>query len=98
MAVRAVWDDVVIAEADDGDIKVVEGNVYFPPEAVNTTLLVESSRHSQCYWKGRANYYHLDINGVEVSDAAWYYPRPWPLARKLKDHVAFWRGVRVERV
>ena len=28
-------------------------------------------------------------------DAAWYYPKPSPLAR-IKDHVAFWNGVRVE--
>ena len=98
MAMRAVWNDFVIAEADDGDVKVVEGNVYFPPEAVNRDVLVESSRHSQCYWKGRASYYHLDIDGVQLADAAWYYPKPWPLARKLKDHVAFWRGVRVETV
>jgi uncharacterized protein (DUF427 family) len=29
-------------------------------------------------------------------DAAWYYPHPSPLARKIKNHVAFWNGVRIE--
>ena len=28
--------------------------------------------------------------------AAWYYPHPSPLARKIKGHVAFWNGVRIE--
>jgi uncharacterized protein (DUF427 family) len=30
-------------------------------------------------------------------DAAWYYPDPKPAARKIKNHVAFWRGVEVEK-
>jgi uncharacterized protein (DUF427 family) len=29
-------------------------------------------------------------------DAAWTYPQPWPLARRITGHVAFWRGVTVE--
>jgi uncharacterized protein (DUF427 family) len=35
------------------------------------------------------------VNGATNPDAAWYYPKPSPLARKIKDHVAFWHGVRV---
>jgi uncharacterized protein (DUF427 family) len=29
-------------------------------------------------------------------DAAWTYEHPWPLARRITGHVAFWRGVTVE--
>jgi hypothetical protein len=29
-------------------------------------------------------------------DAAWSYPHPSPLARRIRGHVAFWRGVRIE--
>jgi hypothetical protein len=29
-------------------------------------------------------------------DAAWCYPRPTFLARRIKGHVAFWNGVRIE--
>ncbi|MEU8849695.1 DUF427 domain-containing protein [Streptomyces sp. NPDC048564] len=39
---------------------------------------------------------HLEVDGLTNPDAAWYYPRPSPLARKIKDHVAFWQDVRVE--
>jgi uncharacterized protein (DUF427 family) len=28
-------------------------------------------------------------------DAAWYYPDPSGLAKGVKDHVAFWKGVKV---
>ncbi|WP_374196202.1 DUF427 domain-containing protein [Streptomyces sp. ISL-10] len=34
--------------------------------------------------------------GLTNPDAAWYYPKPSPFARKIKGHVAFWQGVRVE--
>jgi len=36
------------------------------------------------------------VNGETNEDAAWYYPEPKEAARRIKDHVAFWRGVRVE--
>jgi uncharacterized protein (DUF427 family) len=29
------------------------------------------------------------------ADAAWYYPQPKEAAKLIKDHVAFWRGVKV---
>ncbi|MFI2437547.1 DUF427 domain-containing protein [Streptomyces sp. NPDC018693] len=41
-------------------------------------------------------YYSLDVDGLTNRDAAWYYPKPSPLVRKIKDHVAFGQGVRVE--
>ena len=37
------------------------------------------------------------VDGAENPDAAWYYPDPKPAARNIKDHVAFWNGVTVER-
>jgi uncharacterized protein (DUF427 family) len=38
----------------------------------------------------------VEVNGERNSDAAWYYPEPKPAAAQIKDHVAFWKGVRVE--
>lgn len=97
MAVRAVWKDTVIAEAGEDEVKIVEGNVYFPPETVDVGLLAESPRTSRCYWKGKASYFHVDVDGELNPDAAWTYRKPWPLARNLKDHVAFWRGVHITK-
>ncbi len=37
--VRAIWNDVVIAESD-GTL-IVEGNNYFPPESINQGICAE---------------------------------------------------------
>ncbi|GEM_PF-5014827 len=36
------------------------------------------------------------VGETRNEDAAWYYPHPSLLARKIKDRVAFWKGVQVE--
>jgi uncharacterized protein (DUF427 family) len=91
---RAIWQNTVIAES--GKTIVVEGNHYFPPDAVRKEFLKPSSTHTECPWKGTASYYNVEVNGEKNPDAAWYYPDPRAAARQIKDHVAFWRGVRVE--
>jgi uncharacterized protein (DUF427 family) len=91
---RARWNDTVIAESDS--TVVVEGNHYFPPDSINGDLLIPSETTTVCPWKGTASYYSLSVNGKENPDAAWYYPSPKDAAAQIKDHVAFWRGVKVE--
>jgi len=93
--VRAMWNGEVIAESDD--TVVVEGNHYFPPEAVDRRYLRESTTESRCPWKGTASYYSVVVAGEENHDAAWYYPEPSPAAREIAGRIAFWRGVTVER-
>jgi uncharacterized protein (DUF427 family) len=91
---RAVWNGVVIAECSD--TVVVEGNHYFPPDAVNRAVLRDSDTRTICSWKGTASYYSIEIDGQVNRDAAWTYPAPKEAARQIKDHIAFWRGVTVE--
>lgn len=93
---RATWNGVTLAESDR--VVMLEGNAYFPADAVNHEHLVESTTSTVCPWKGVARYYTVMAGGQVNPDAAWYYPHPSPLARKIKGHVAFWRGVRVETV
>ena len=92
---RAIWNEAVLAESDD--VQIVEGNVYFPPDAVNREYLTDSDTHTRCPWKGVASYYNVSVNGEENLDAAWYYPDPSDAASNIRDHVAFWRGVRIEQ-
>ena len=92
---RAIWNGTVIAETDKHEL--VEGNVYFPPDSVKREFLKSSDTHTVCPWKGTASYYTVAVDGVEGKDAAWYYPDPKPAAAEIKDHIAFWRGVKVER-
>ncbi|MFN2105713.1 MAG: DUF427 domain-containing protein [Candidatus Promineifilaceae bacterium] len=90
---RAVWNGVVLAESDE--TVIVEGNHYFPPEAVNWDYFTDSRTQTTCPWKGVASYYTIEVNGEQNRDAAWYYPRPSEAAGHIKDRVAFWRGVQV---
>jgi uncharacterized protein (DUF427 family) len=91
---KAIWNDTVLAESDR--CEVVEGNQYFPPEAVKRTYLKESATHTTCGWKGVASYYDVVVDGKTNKDAAWYYPEPKDAARNITGYVAFWRGVTVE--
>jgi uncharacterized protein (DUF427 family) len=91
---KAIWNGKVIAESDT--VETVEGNVYFPESSVKREYLRPSSTTSTCPWKGQARYYTLFVDGQENQDAAWYYPDPKPAAKKIKHHIAFWRGVEIE--
>lgn len=91
---RAIWNGAVIAES--GDTVVVEGNHYFPPEAVRKEFLHPSDHHTVCPWKGTASYYDVVVNGQVNENAAWYYPTPKDAARQITGRIAFWMGVKVE--
>jgi uncharacterized protein (DUF427 family) len=90
---KAIWNNQVIAESND--TVVVEGNHYFPEDSVKKEFLKDSTTTSHCPWKGDASYYSLEVNGEENKDAVWYYPNPSELAKGIKGHVAFWKGVEV---
>jgi uncharacterized protein (DUF427 family) len=91
---RAIWNGRVLAETQR--TKVVGGNHYFPPESLNREFFAKSRTRTLCPWKGLASYYTLAVDGQVNPDAAWYYPHPSPLARRIKNHVAFWHEVTVE--
>jgi uncharacterized protein (DUF427 family) len=93
---RAVWNGAQLAEASVDEVELVEGNVYFPPAAVDHSYLQDSHTHTVCGWKGTANYYDVVVNGQVNKDAAWYYPVAKPEAAHIAGYVAFWRGVSVE--
>jgi uncharacterized protein (DUF427 family) len=92
---KAVWNGQTLAESET--YETVEGNIYFPDEAVKREFLRPSSTTSSCPWKGQARYYTIVVDGQENQDAAWYYPDPKPAARNVKHHIAFWRGVEVTK-
>ncbi|HYR47941.1 MAG TPA: DUF427 domain-containing protein [Candidatus Polarisedimenticolia bacterium] len=94
MRYQAKWNGAVIADSDE--TVVVEGNQYFPVEAVVASSLQPSQTHTTCHWKGLASYYDVVVDGKVNADAAWYYPEPSDAAANIKDRVAFWHGVKVE--
>ncbi len=90
---KAIWEDTVIAESDA--CVVVEGNQYFPAEAMHQEFFEPSATTTVCSWKGTAKYYDVVVNGKRNAGAAWYYPEPSDAANQIKGRVAFWKGVRV---
>jgi len=92
---HAIWNGAVIADAPEDQIKIVEGNVYFPRSAVKMELLTDSETHTVCGWKGTASYYDIVVDGEINRDAAWYYPDPKPEAADVDGRIAFWKGVSV---
>ena len=92
---KATWEGAILAESDQ--TVEVEGNQYFPLDAIRKEYFQPSNEHSVCPWKGTASYYDIDVSGKRNPGAAWYYPDPKPAAKQIKDHVAFWKGVKVEK-
>ena len=82
---KAMWKGTVLAESERYEL--VEGNVYFPAEALRSAQLRPSGTHTTCPWKGVASYYDVVVDGEVNKDAA----------RNIRGHVAFWKGVQVER-
>lgn len=91
--VQAIWNGTVVASSHA--TVVVEGNHYFPADAVDARYLKPSPTRSVCPWKGTASYHTLVVDGAENPDAAWYYPDPKPAAAEIRDRIAFWKGVAV---
>lgn len=97
---KAVLNDVVIAEAPKDDLISIEGNWYFPPESVRDELLQPSPTPYTCPWKGECQYFSVKSGDTLLQDRAWSYPNPYPTAfdrvgRDFSNYVAFWKDVRV---
>ena len=91
---KAIWNGITLADSDE--TVVVEGNHYFPADAINSEYFQESSSHTVCPWKGVASYYDVVVNGDVNRNAAWFYPSPSEAAKNIEGYIAFWYGVRVQ--
>jgi uncharacterized protein (DUF427 family) len=97
---RAIWNEHTIAEADKEDLIYIEGNWYFPPDALNQDYLRKSDTPYTCPWKGECQYYDVGKGEEWSRDNAWTYPEPKESAIKtvgkdFSEYVAFWRDVEV---
>jgi len=92
---KAVWKGVTLAESSD--IAHVEGNAYFPRGAINWDHLRANDdvRKTFCHWKGFAAYFDVVVDGETLTGAAWRYDAPYEQAERIRDRVAFWKGVEI---
>ena len=98
--ITATLNGTVLAEASEDDVLHIEGNVYFPPSAVKSDLLVESPTPYTCPWKGACQYFSVKDGETLLQDRAWSYPTPYPTAfdrvgKDFSNYVAFWKEVQV---
>ena len=99
---KAVVGEIVVAEAPVEDVVGVEGNAYFPPDAVEAGVLRKSLTQYTCPWKGDARYHDVLVGDTALTDAAWSYPLLSQFAiervgRDFSGYVAFdTRQVRLE--
>jgi len=91
---KAIWNNTILAESKN--TIEVEGNHYFPKDSINPTYFEDSATKTQCPWKGEASYYSLSVEGKTNTDAAWFYSAPKDAAKQIKNHIAFWKGVKIE--
>jgi uncharacterized protein (DUF427 family) len=97
---KAVWNDIVIAEADKDDLIYIEQNWYCPPASVKTDYLRKSDTPYTCPWKGVCQYFDVGEAENWSADNAWSYPEPKSSAidtvkKDFTNYVAFWRDVQV---
>ncbi len=90
---KAAWNNALIAESDA--TIVVEGNHYFPPDAIDRQFFEPNTKNSICPWKGTAHYYDVVVNGERNAAAAWYYREAKEAASNIQNYVAFGQGVDV---
>jgi uncharacterized protein (DUF427 family) len=90
---KAVWNGMVVAES--AQTEIVDGVHYFPEATLGRQYFRRSTMRTTCPSKGTALYYDLVVDGEVQTNAAWYYPEPAGQFRCIKDHVAFFRGVKV---
>ena len=90
---KAIWEGIVLAEA--ASCVAQDGRHYFPPDSLRRQYLQPSTTYSLSPRKGSASYFHVEVNGKRMPDAAWYYPEPREDAF-LQGHVAFALDVKIE--
>jgi uncharacterized protein (DUF427 family) len=84
---KAERNNTVIAQSEHTE--QVEGNHYFPRESVDMSHFIPSDTQYTCARKGKASYFHLQLGGETIQDAAWSYPEPKDAAKNIDGHLAF---------
>ena len=91
---RAIWNEAVLVESED--TVLVDGDIYFPLDSVDSRFLKKSTSTSTSPHKGKAFFYDVVVNDKVNRDAAWYYLNPEKEYDHLKNRIAFWKGVELK--
>jgi uncharacterized protein (DUF427 family) len=85
-----------LAQAEVGpSLTKYEGNWYFDPAAVETSVLKVTDRTYTCPHKGTCNWVdYVASDGRTVPDVAWVYPDVKPGHELIKGRYGFYAGSR----
>jgi uncharacterized protein (DUF427 family) len=90
---KVVFNGEIIAETNRA-YRVLETShpsvYYFPPEDVRTEFFRREINTSFCEWKGRANYYSINVGGLEGFEVAWFYPNAAERFSEITNYIAFY--------
>jgi uncharacterized protein (DUF427 family) len=67
---------LILRGEEPSEIIRLEGNYYFHPDVVDTSLMDITQRTYACQKKGICNWIDLKTNKGFVIDASWVYPDP----------------------
>ena len=90
ISMKAIFNGSVLAESDD--IVYVDGNAYFPREAMHVQYFRDSRHTTVCGWKGKARYWDLIVDDQILTNVAWSYETPKPDAEAIRYRFAFYSG------
>ena len=63
---------------------------YVPPTSVNWEHLTPSDTETLCPYKGKANYYNINVNGRIYRDRVWHYRYPTTESAPIAGHLCFY--------
>jgi uncharacterized protein (DUF427 family) len=62
---------------------------YLPRKDAEVSLLVRTTHHTYCPYKGDCTYYSIPIGGARSEYAVWSYENPYDSVADIKEHLAF---------
>jgi uncharacterized protein (DUF427 family) len=92
-SIKVSVDGVMLAESSNPLLLLettLRTRYYLPPTSVNWEYLVQSETATLCPYKGRANYYHVKVNGKVHRDMVWYYRYPTPESAPIAGYMCFY--------
>ena len=87
MMSKAIWNGLVIA--DSKCILKLNGTCFFPHQALQLHYFTQSKTQKLFKIIGTANYYHLEVNGKRLDNAAYYFPNPKPHCKIIQNFIVF---------
>jgi uncharacterized protein (DUF427 family) len=91
--IKVALDDVTLAESVNPLFLLetaLRPRYYLPPTSVKWEYLTKSDTETYCPYKGKANYYNVNVNGKEYKDLVWYYVYPTAESAPVAGHLCFY--------